>query len=335
MKNNKRLIYSLALLMFPLMLSSSAVMEAQAADKTIIVCTTSAVGSVVEEFVGDSADVLVLVQPGLCPADFDMKPGYIEALSQALVLFKQDIQGEFWLEGLLSSAENSDLRVVAISGVYNTPTGAKIYIREVSGNLSEILGYDLDAKTSEMTSEIDEVSSLMTKQAASLGASNVNVICMGWLKTFIESAGFNVVVTFNPPETLSAGDIINLIETARNEEVVLVVDNLQIDTEFGAGIASQVGAEHVVLTNFPGAVPNTETLPEMLKYNAEQLFNGTITWKATSTLKAEKVDLQNQVAIFQIAAALVAIIAVVEAVLLYSKGIKKTVKSQNEHERLL
>jgi ABC-type Zn uptake system ZnuABC Zn-binding protein ZnuA len=321
--------------MLPLMLSSSAIMEAQAADKTIIVCTTSAVGSVVEEFVGDSADVLVLVQPGLCPADFDIKPGYIEALSKAQVLFKQNIQGEFWLEGLLSSAENSELRVVAIPGVYNTPAGTKNYIREVSGNLSEILGYDLDAKTSEMISEIDEVSILMANQAASLGASNVNVICMGWLKTFIESAGFNVVATFNPPETLSAGDITTLIETAQNYEVALVVDNLQIDTEFGAGIASQVGAEHVVLTNFPGAVPNTETLPKMLKYNAEQLFNGTITWKATSTLKAEKVDLQNQVAIFQIVAALVAIVAVVEAVLLYSKRTKKTVKSQNERERLL
>jgi ABC-type Zn uptake system ZnuABC Zn-binding protein ZnuA len=335
MKNNKRLNVSLALLILPVMLSSSVVMEAQATDKTIIVCTTNAVGSVVEEFVGDSANVLVLVQPGLCPADFDMKPGYIEALSKAQVLFKQNIQGEFWLEGLLSSAENSDLRVVAIPGVYNTPDGAKNYIREVSGNLSEILGYDLDAKTLEMLSEIDEVSSLMTNQAASLGASNVNVICMGWLKTFIESAGFHVVATFNPPETLSAGDITTLIETAQNEEVALVVDNLQIDTEFGAGIASQVGAEHVVLTNFPGAVPNTETLPEMLKYNAEQLFNGTITWKATSMLKAEKVDLQNQVALFQIAAALAAIIAVVEAVLLYSKRIKKTVKNQNERERLL
>ena len=142
---------------------------------------------------------------------------------------------------------------------------------------------------------------------------------MGWLKAFIESAGFPVVATFNPPETLSAGDITTLIETAQNESVALVVDNLQIDTKFGAGIASQVGAEHVVITNFPGAVPKTETLQEMLRYNAEQLFNGTVTWKATSTLKTEKVNLENQVAMFQIAAALAAIIAVAEAVLLYAK----------------
>jgi ABC-type Zn uptake system ZnuABC Zn-binding protein ZnuA len=319
MKNKKRLTFSIALLLLPLLLLSATVNEAQAADKPVIVCTTSAVGSVVEEFLGDTADVLVLVQPGLCPADFDMKPGYIDAVSKAQILFKQNIQGEFWLDGLLAASGNLDLTVVAIPGVYNTPAGAKSYIRGVGGNLSEILGLDLDAKMSEMLSDVDEVSSLMANQAATLGASNVKVICMGWLKTFIESAGFTVVATFNPPETLSAGDITTLIETAQNESVALVVDNLQIDTEFGAGIASQVGAEHVVLTNFPGAVPNTETLPEMLRYNAEQLFNGTVTWKATSTLKAEKVDLQNQVAIFQIAAALAAIVAVAEAVLLYAK----------------
>ena len=323
MKNKKRLTLCIALLVLHLMLLSATVTEAQAADKPIIVCTTSAVGSVVEAYLGDTADVLVLVQPGLCPADFDMKPGYIDAVSKAQVLFKQNIQGEFWLDGLLTAAGNPDLTVVAIPGVYNTPEGAKNYIRGVGGNLSQILDIDLDAKMSEMLSDIDEVSSLMANQEATLDASNVKVICMGWLKTFIESAGFTVVATFNPPETLSAGDITSLLETAQSEGVALVVDNLQIDTEFGAGIASQVGAEHVVLTNFPGAVPKTETLPEMLRYNAEQLFNGTIMWQSTSTLRAERADLQNQVAIFQIAASLAVIVAVAEAVLLYAKRKKK------------
>jgi ABC-type Zn uptake system ZnuABC Zn-binding protein ZnuA len=319
MKNKKQLTFGLALLMLPLMLLPVTTTKAQAADKPIIVCTTSAVGSVVEAFLGDTADVLVLVQPGLCPADFDIKPGYIDAVSKAQILFKQNIQGEFWLDGLLTAAGNPDLTVVAIPGVYNTPEGAKNYIRGVGGNLSQILGLDLAAKTSEMLNAVGEVSSLMANQAATLDATNVKVICMAWLQTFIESAGFTVVATFNPPETLSAGDITNLLETAQSERVALVVDNLQIDTEFGAGIASQVGAEHVVLTNFPGAVPNTDSLSDMLRYNAEQLFNGTITWKSASTLKAEKADLQNQITIFQIVASVAVIAATAEAVLLYAK----------------
>ena len=324
MKHKKLFTFGMVLMMLPLLLLSVTVPDAQAAaEKPTIVCTTSAIGSVVEELLGDTADVLVLVQPGLCPADFDLKPGYVDAVSKAQILFKQNIQGEFWLDGLLEAAGNPDLTIVAIPGVYNTPAGAKNYIRDVGGNLSQILDVDLDSKISEMLNDVDEVASLMASQAVTLEAANVKVICMAWLKTFIESAGFTVVATFNPPETLSAGDITSLIETAQNEEVALVVDNLQIDTEFGVGIASQVGAEHVVLTNFPGAIPNTETLAKMLRYNAGQLFNGTLMWRSTSTLRAERNDLQNQVAIFQITTSLAVIVALVEAVLLYAKRKKR------------
>jgi len=322
MNKMKLITFGIALMMLPLLLFS--VTEAQdATEKPIIVCTTSAVGSVVEEFLGDTADVLVLVQPGLCPADFDMKPGYVDAVSKATILFKQNIQGEFWLDGLLEAAGNSDLTVVAIPGAYNTPQGAKNYIRWVGGNLSQILDIDLDAKISEMLTDVDDVSSWMTSKAETLQASTVKVICMKWLQTFIESAGFNVVATYNPPETLSAGDINSLLETAQSEGVGLVVDNLQIDVEFGEGIASQVGAEHVVLTNFPGAIPKTETLPKMFRYNAEQLFNGTVTWQSTSTLKAETNDLRSQVTIFQITTSLAVVVVAVEAVLLYARKKKR------------
>lgn len=316
MKINTMLNLTIALILLSFVVLSVA--KAQTAEKPVIVCTTSAVGNVVEALVGDTVEVLVLVQPGLCPADFDMKPGYIDAVRQAKILFKQNIQGEFWLDGLLESAGNQDLPVVAISGVYNTPEGAKNYIRGVGGNLSQILDIDLDSQISQILNEVDEVSSWIASQAQILDVSNVKVICMGWLKSFIESVGFRVVATFNPPETLSVSDLTFLLKTAQDEGVGLVVDNLQIDVKFGEGIASQVGAQHIVLTNFPGAIPGTDTLPKMLKYNAEQLFNSTITWRSTSSLKAEIYNLQNQVAFFQITTSLAVITVLVEALLLYS-----------------
>ena len=321
MKKNK--MYTLALALSILSLMFVSVAQAQETEKPIIVCTTSAVGSTVEALLGDTAEVLVLVQPGLCPADFDMKPGYVDAVSKATIMFKQNIKGEFWLDGLLEAAANEDMVVVSIPGVYNTPQGAKNYIRGVGGNLSQILGIDLEPQMAQMLNEVDTVSDWMATQAQTYDTSNLKVICMGWLKTFIESAGFNVVATFNPPETLSAGDITALLETAKTEEVALVVDNLQIDTEFGAGIASEVGAQHLVLTNFPGAIPNTETLPKMLRYNAEQMFNGTATWLSTSTLRIERDDLAAQVAIFQITTSLAVVVVAVEAVLLYTRRKKR------------
>jgi ABC-type Zn uptake system ZnuABC Zn-binding protein ZnuA len=344
MKNNKLLTLGIALMLTMMLLSVTAVEAQDDAETPIIVCTTSAVGNIVEAFMGDTADVVVLVQPGLCPADFDMKPSDVFAVSNAKILFKQNIPGEQWLDGLLEAAGNENLTQVVISGAYNTPQGAKNYISWTGGNLSHILGIDLDSQISEMLGEVDDVSSWMATQAEALDASNVNVICMSWLKTFIESAGFNVVATYNPPETLSTSDITDLLNTAQAENVALIADNLQIDVEFGEQIASEVGAEHLVLTNFPGAIPNTETLPKMLRYNAEQLFNSTVAWKSMSTLEAEKDalqnqvttlqqsvadleaengDIQSQVSIFQITTAVAVVLVAVEAVLLYARTKRK------------
>jgi len=317
LKTSKTVIFGMVLIL-PLMFLCATVAEVGGADeKPIIVCTTNAVGSVVQDFLGDSADVVVLVQPGLCPADFDMKPSDVYAVNNAKVLFKQNIAGEFWLQGLLDAAGNTNLTQVAIPGVYNTPEGAKKYISWVGGNLTQILNVDLDAKISEMLMEVDAVSSWMASQAQAFQVSAVKVICMQWLKTFVESVGFTVVAAYNPPETLSAGDINTLIDTAQSEGVALIVDNLQIDVDFGRGVASQVGAEHVVLTNFPGAIPGTGTLAQMLRYDAEQLFNGTNIWRSTATLREEREDLRNQVTTFQITTSLAVIVAVVEAVWLY------------------
>jgi len=317
----KNLMITLALTLF-LMFPLSVPVKAEGG-KPIIVCTTNAVGSLVREYMGESVAVVVLVQPSLCPADFDMKPSDIYAVSNAKILFKQNIPGEFWLQGLLEAAGNPNLIQVTIPGEYNTPQGAKNYIRWVGGNLSQILNIDLVAKTSAMLADMDEVSNWMASRGQALQVSSVKVICMKWLKTFVESAGFKVVATYNPPETLSAGDITDLVNTAQNDKVAMIVDNLQIDVEFGRGIASQVGAEHVVLTNFPGAIPGTGNLTQMFRYNAEQLFNATSTWRSTASLKADMEGLRGHVAIYQITTSLAVIVAVVEAVWIYIRRKRK------------
>jgi len=303
-------------------LDVSSVMAADNATP-IVVCTTNVLGSLVQELVGEDVSVVVLAQPGICPADFDMKPSDVYAVSNGRLLFYHDIPGEFWLQGLVGASGNTDLLKVKISGVYNTPEGAKRCIRWVGGNLSAALSMDLDAKVDAMVADVDAVANAIQNEAQDLNVTALKVVCMNWQKTFVEWVGFDVVATYNPPETLSAGDVTSLVETAQNEDVTLIIDNLQISAEFGAGIASQVGAMHVVLTNFPGAIPGTGNLTQMFSYNAEQLFEGTRAWRSTMELRGEMESLRNQLTIFQAVTSVVLIIAVVEAVWLYM-GRKRT-----------
>jgi len=290
---------------------------AVAEEKPIIVCTTNVLGSLVQEFLGEDVSVVVLAEPSICPADYDMKPSDIYAVSKAKLLFYHDIPGEFWLQNLIDASGNTLLEKVKIPGTYNTPEGAKRCIKWVGGNLSTALSVDLNDIINAMTANVDSVASAIQSEAQSLNVSAVKVICMKWQKPFVSWVGFNVVADYNPPETLSAQDVTNLIATAKNEGVALIIDNLQVGVDFGAQIASEVGAVHVVLTNFPGAIPGTGNLSQMFSYNAKQLFEGTRAWKNTRELRSEIDTLRSQLALFEALTSIAIIIAVMEAVWLY------------------
>jgi len=81
-----------------------------------------------------------------------------------------------------------------------------------------------------------------------------------------------VTVSYGLPENLSLRDLVELADQGRTAEAVLVIDNLQSGIEFGGKLAREVDAVHVVLSNFPGALPNTATLIDLFVRNAEALF---------------------------------------------------------------
>jgi ABC-type Zn uptake system ZnuABC Zn-binding protein ZnuA len=334
MKVNRATLFLAALLILSAILIEGNARLAAAAEeveKPIVVCTTNVLGSIIKEIAGEDVDVHVLVNPSLCPADYDMKPSDVYALSNAKILFYHDIPGEKpWLRNLIEAAGNEDLIEVKVPGTYNTPAGAKSCIRIIGGNLSRVLSKDFSGKISSMLNAVDAVAEEIKSEAQSLGVGNFSVICMNWQKTFVEWVGFKVVATYNPPETLSASDIKQLIDKARNESVALIIDNLQVSAEFGAPIASEVGAVHIVLTNFPGAIPGTGNLTQMFRYNAKQLFDGLKRWKAmkvlemevkelAESLRAETESLRNQLSAFQAATFVAATVAAVEFILLLAK----------------
>jgi len=299
--------------------ASNAAVRADETEKPIIVCTTNVLGSLVESFLGDQADVVVLAQPGICPADYDMKPSDIYAVSKAKLLFHHGIRGEYWLDNLIEASGNQNLTEVKIYGDWNTHEGAKRYIRWTGGNLSSALSMDLNATINSMIATLDVAAEEIKDEADALNVESFKVVCMTWQSPFVEWVGFDIIGEYGPPETLSAGFVANLTATAKKEEVALIIDNLQVGVDFGASLASEVSAVHVILTNFPEAVPKTENLTQMFRYNAEQLFEGIRIWKATRELIEETESLKGQMAIFQSVTAIAIIVAVVEAVWLYTR----------------
>lgn len=287
-------------------------------EKPIVICTTTVLASIVNELAGENVEVVVFVQPGICPAFYDVKPGDLYSLEKAAIVFYHGFEYKMWLKGMIEST-GSKAVPVKVSGNWNTPEGAKKYVSEVAAALKEHAGLDLQAKAAEMIGEIDKVADEIKNEAETLGVGEVNVICMKWQKPFVGWVGFNVVASYGPPETLPAGKAAELASKAKAENVKLIIDNLQSGTSFGASLSSETGAVHVVLTNFPGAIPGTESLPKLLKYNAERLFKAVEQAKYTEHLRSQVSSLEGQLTIFKVATVILAAVVVIEGVVFYAR----------------
>lgn len=288
---------------------------------TTIVCTTTALEVLAEEVGGTAVEVVSLVQPGVCPSHFDVRPSHIDEVSSASLVLYHGV--EPWLEGLITASGNTTVQKMELKGPWNAPLLAVQKIEAVRDALIEVdpenAGYYKE-NAEKAIADIQKVGDTIKEAADPLDLGSVPVLCMEWQKYLVEWMGFTIAGTYDPPETLSVKDVNDLIKTGKEKGVILVVDNLQSGTEVGAEIAASIGAHHVVLTNFPNAVPETDTLAKMIEYNATQLVTavkkhreqGRIS-ELESELKGEKTKRQ----VYQVIAALFFVLCIVEAVVIY------------------
>ncbi|KYK38470.1 MAG: zinc ABC transporter substrate-binding protein [Theionarchaea archaeon] len=294
------------------------------ADDTItVVCTTTALEALAAEVGGDQITLISLVQPGVCPSHFDVKPSHIAEVQSASVILYHGV--EPWLEDLVTASGNESVERILLEGRWNTPPFAVNKIEEIRDVLSRIDSenasfYSQNAE--QAIGEINQMAEAIQAEAHSLQTENVPVLCMDWQKSLAEWMGFPVVAAYAPPETLSMKDINDLIAAGKNENAILVIDNLQSGTALGAEIAAEIGAYQVVLTNFPRAVPETDTIGDMLEYNARQLLNAVEKYHKEEKILELESELEKEKSIrqiFEAIAILLLILCIVEAVVFYMR----------------
>jgi ABC-type Zn uptake system ZnuABC Zn-binding protein ZnuA len=220
--------------------------------------------------------------PGACPIHFDTSPSDISKITKADIIIS--LGREPWLNTLLESSGNTNYDIITCAGLgeWSIPSGAKQYVERLRGELSKLLpdlNETLNSNAQDYIKIIDETSIQLQQLIINKGYQNKNVICMQWQADFVDSIGLNVTLSYAPPESLSTQDMINISNAASVGDICAVIDNLQSGTDFGASIASEYGASHVIFTNFPEALPGTDTYLDMIRYNTDQLINGISTYE--------------------------------------------------------
>jgi len=255
-----------------------------------IVCTNSALADFTSNIIIDNVTIEYIMPAGVCPAHFDTSPSDVSKIVNADIIIS--LGWEPWLESLLNKSGNSDYTEIKCQGLgeWNIPTGAIAYVEKITDGLKTAIPEKetiIQENADIYLTAINEKAEELKNQIETEGFTDRKIVSMEWQKDYLEWIGLNVTYYYPPPEGLSVQDELEVITAASAEGVAAVVDNLQSGTEFGARVAGESGVSHVIFSNFPGAIPNTDTYLEMITYNTDQLIKGIKSFDLTTTQTLE------------------------------------------------
>lgn len=273
-QKQKNMLFSVLMVV----LSSCFTLQSQAEETTTtIVCTNSILADFTSNILTDNVTIEYIMPAGVCPAHFDTSPSDVSLITSADIIIS--LGWEPWLDSLLTSSGNTDVKQIKCSqlGEWNIPSGAIKYVEKIRDELSLLLpeyNDTIQANAQAYLTEINGTAEYLQSIVISNGSVGKKVICMQWQKDFVEWLDLNVTYSYAPPESLSVQDELDIINAASSGDICAVIDSLQSGTDFGARVTSESGASHIIFTNFPGAIPGTDTYLEMIIYNTNQLTEG-------------------------------------------------------------
>lgn len=276
----KQYIFGIALALFVLATSlSGCISTPENEESTTIVCTNSMLADFSSHLLNNTKNITIdyIMPAGACPAHFDARPSDVSLISSADIIIS--LGWEPWLDSLLESSGNTDATQIKCGdiGDWNIPSEAANYVEKLRDELSSSLSSYNETileNAQSYLADINQTANQLQENMTNSGFVGKKVICMQWQQDFVEWLGLNVTSSYAPPESLSTKDMLNITHAAQEQEVCLIIDNLQSGTTFGARVASECGASHVILTNLPGAVPGTNTYLRRITYNTNQLIEG-------------------------------------------------------------
>ncbi len=313
--NTKKILFFSSIL---LMLSTASInVQAQNdAGEIKIICTNSILADFTKNIMPENTTVEYIMPPGVCPAYYDTKPSDVNKVIEAdIIISFGNPHMEPWLSDLLEYNNDAEIIECKNLGEWNIPSGAIAHIELLTNELSEKIPHlntTINQNSQDYINQINEKAEELQSIISSNNIQNKKVISMSWQKDFLEWLGLNVVKTYGPPQGLSAKDQIEIKDAATNKDTYAIIDNLQSGTDFGANIASETGKSHIIFTNFPGAIPGTDTYFEMIEYNTEKLVDGIQTYEYK---RGDIADLEKQVSSIEMQRNIVTTIAGMFAIL--------------------
>jgi zinc transport system substrate-binding protein len=252
---NKERIFLLIMLMAFFYLSagcSNMSKDGNAKNKRAIVTSDTILSEIITSLLpSEGYSIEAILPSGQCPGHYDVKLSDIEKMKKAdlIVSFRG-------MPFMNKAAADSGVQFLMDAEGRNwmAPDSYLYGLSLLADRLSKHFPEDKDKIMSRKKDTIREVrgdANSLIQWIKKAGLFGKSVVCSSMLKEPLEWMGFRVVGEYGRPEAMSAREVVRLSKIGRENNVIIVVDNLQSGPDAGKGIAETLKVPHVVLTNFP------------------------------------------------------------------------------------
>jgi zinc transport system substrate-binding protein len=241
-----------------------------------VVTSTSLIAQIVSRVGGDEVSVVNIIPPAQCPGHFDVKPGDVQKLSDADLFLLHGWQGEKFSQELIDSADNPDLVVVSLdiqtteSDNWMVPSVQREATDRITDALCQVDSKNCAAyqqRAADYNSEISAKEAELRAELDQTDLSSINVMCAQMQAGFVNWLGFNIITSYGRPDTFTPQVVRELVDTGRENNVSLIIDNLQSGQDAAKAVAEELGCTRIILSNFPGGFTDTETWEKAIDKN--------------------------------------------------------------------
>ncbi len=234
------------------LLCAAWVMPAVAAEKPVIVVSTSLLETAVRDLLGSESEVIRLMPPGSCPGHFDLTPAQVRAMTSAGLFVRHDYQTTLD-DGILKSGFGHDRIHAATSHEsFVIPAAYEALCRELADRFIAEWPMHADrirARQQAVHEQAEKVNEEARHQLERIG--NRRVLAASYQRAFCEWAGLDVVAVFHAGADGSAWLLSRAVDMARTAGAEAVVGNQQWGTRHLAALSEATRLPGIMLSNFP------------------------------------------------------------------------------------
>jgi zinc transport system substrate-binding protein len=234
----------------------------------LIATSNSYLEAAVQDLLGESAPVMRLAEPGMCPGHFDIRPSQVNELRQCRLLLRFEFQTA--TDDKLASLSQNGLRICAISvggGMCEPPSYLRA-CRKVADVLVEVgllKRADADSRLTAIEARLHRLEATCKSKVTAAGWADRATICSHHQEAFCKWLGLRVAATFTAADTTSVGDIQKAIANGELAQAQVIIANLPEGRRVADALGQRLGVAVVVFGNFPpmkGPGPQFDTLVE-------------------------------------------------------------------------